>query len=101
METFPLYWPLRGNSLVTGEFPAQRPVTRSFVFFDLWIKGWVYTREGGELRRHRAHYDVIVNIYIIPAHKDVNEVLRKMCKYNRNFLFLYGYSKKYNDPSYW
>ena len=25
-----------GNSAVTGEFPAQRPVTRSFdVFFDL------------------------------------------------------------------
>ena len=36
-----------GNSTVTGEFPARRQVTRSFdVFFDL--------------RRHRAHYDVIV-----------------------------------------
>ena len=35
-----------GNSPVTGEFPAQRPVTRSFdVFFDL---------------RHHAHHDVIV-----------------------------------------
>ena len=36
-----------GNSPVTGEFPAQRPVTRSFgVFFDLrltWINGWVKT----------------------------------------------------------
>ena len=40
---FPRYWPfVRGihrspvNSSVTGEFPAQRPVTRSFdVFFDL------------------------------------------------------------------
>ena len=28
-----------GNSLVTGEFPAQRPVARSFdVFFDLRLK---------------------------------------------------------------
>ena len=28
--------PLCGNSLITGEFPAQRPVTRSFdVFFDV------------------------------------------------------------------
>ena len=38
------------------------PVTRSFdVFFDLrWINVWVYNREAGELRRHRAHYDVIV-----------------------------------------
>ena len=34
---FPCYWPFCvGNSLVTGEFPTQRPVTRSFdVFFDL------------------------------------------------------------------
>ena len=27
--------PLWGNSPVIGEFPSQRPVTRSFVFFDL------------------------------------------------------------------
>ena len=34
---FPRYWPfVRGNSPVTGEFPAQRPMTRSFdIFFDL------------------------------------------------------------------
>ena len=34
---FPRYWPfVGGNSPVTGEFSAQRPVTRSFgVFFDL------------------------------------------------------------------
>ena len=25
-----------------------------------WIKGWVNNREAGDLRRHRAHYDVIV-----------------------------------------
>ena len=57
------YWPSR-YSPVTGEFPAQRPVTRSFdVFFDLrlaWINSWVNNREAGDLRRHRAHYDVIV-----------------------------------------
>ena len=52
-----------GNSAVAGEFPAQRPVTRSFdVFFDLRLKknGWVNNREAGDLRRHRSHYDVIV-----------------------------------------
>ena len=34
---FPRYWPFcAGNSPVTGEFPSQRPVTRSIdVFFDL------------------------------------------------------------------
>ena len=45
----------------TGEFPAQRPVTRSLdVFSDhLRLKnGWVNNREAGDLRRHRTHYDV-------------------------------------------
>ena len=33
---FPQYWPFAENSPVTGEFPSQRPVTRSFdIFFDL------------------------------------------------------------------
>ena len=51
-----------GISPVTGEFSAQRPVTRTFdVFFDLRLKnGWVNNREAGDLRRHHAHYDVIV-----------------------------------------
>ena len=51
-----------GNSPVPGEFPAQRPVTRSFnVFFDLRLnkrlskQSWV-----GDLRRYRAHHDVTV-----------------------------------------
>ena len=37
METFPpLLAICAGNSSVNGEFPAQKPVTRSFdVFFDL------------------------------------------------------------------
>ena len=36
---FPCYWTfVRGNSPLTGEFPSQRPVTRSFdVFFDLHL----------------------------------------------------------------
>ena len=39
------------NSAVTGEFPSQMPVTRSFDFFSLmcaWINGWVNNREAGE-----------------------------------------------------
>ena len=52
-----------GRSPVTGEFPAQRPVTRSFDGFFLsapWINGWANIREAVDLRRHPAHYDVIV-----------------------------------------
>ena len=52
----------QGKSQASGEFPTQRPVKQSFdVFFDLrlnqplskqWTLRW--------LRRHCAHYDVIV-----------------------------------------
>ena len=65
METFSALLALCvGNSPATGEFPSQRPVTQSFdVFFvHAWINGWVNNREAGDLRRHRAHYDVIVMI---------------------------------------
>ena len=47
-----------GNSLVTGGFPSQGPVTRSFgVLFDLRLDCWVNNRVAGYLRRHPAHYD--------------------------------------------
>ena len=53
-----------GYSPAAGEFPARRPMTRSFdVLFDLRLnKRWVNNHEAGHLRRQRAHYDVIVMI---------------------------------------
>ena len=62
METFSALLAIcAGNSPVPGEFPTQRPVTRSFdVFFDLRQNGWVNTGEAGDLRRQHAHYEVIV-----------------------------------------
>ena len=64
METFSAFLALfAGISPVTGEFPSQRPVTRSFdVFICAWINGWVNNREAGDLGRHRAHCDVIVMV---------------------------------------
>ena len=39
---FRVIGPLCGDSPVTGEFPSQRPVTRSFnVFFDLHTNKWL------------------------------------------------------------
>ena len=53
-----------------GEFTAQRAVNsphkgqwRGALMFSLicaWINVWVNNGEAGDLRRHRAHYDVIV-----------------------------------------
>ena len=50
------------NSPVTGEFPSQRPVTRSFDVFLIcvWINGWVNNDEAGDLTHRRYHYDVKV-----------------------------------------
>ena len=66
METFyALLAICAGKSPVTGEFPAQRPVTHSFDVFMIcaWINGWVNNREAGDLRRFRGHYDVTVMKY--------------------------------------
>ena len=54
-----------GNSPVTGEFPAQRPVTRGFDFYFVcaWTDGWVNNRDTGDLRCHCVHYDVTVMTY--------------------------------------
>ena len=68
-----------GNSPVTGEFPAQRPETRSFdVFFDLRLnkrlskqwRGWWFETPSHPLWRHcnvpgtfRMRYMAIVSIH--------------------------------------
>ena len=70
METFSALLALCvGNSPVTGEFPAQKPVTRSFdvSLIWAWINIWENNREAGELRRYRAHYDAIVMIIVVHA----------------------------------
>ena len=52
-----------GNSSVTGEFRAQKPVTRIFdVFFDLCLNKWLSKQSQGDLRCHHAHYDITVMI---------------------------------------
>ena len=59
----------RVTGLLCGEFTGPRwiPHTngqwRGALMFSLicvWMNDWVNTREAGDLRRHRAHYDVII-----------------------------------------
>ena len=67
METFSALLTIcAGNSPVTGEFPSQRQVARSsdVFFIYAWINGGVNSHEAGDLRRHRAHYDVIAMVVL-------------------------------------
>ena len=78
METFSALLAIyAGNSMVTGEFSTQRPVTRSFdvSLICAWINDWVNNRETGDLRRHRAHYDVtlmITQTYHVASDKQIS-----------------------------
>ena len=63
METFSALLAIcAGNSPITGEFPSQRPVTRTFdVFYDLRLYKWLSKQWWGWwLESHPAHYDVTV-----------------------------------------
>ena len=60
---FPRYWPfVRGihRSPVNSPHKGEWRGALMYSFISVWINGWVNNREAGDLRRHRAHYDVIV-----------------------------------------
>ena len=60
---FPRYWPfVRGihRSPVNSPHKSQWSGVLMFTLICARIDGWVNNREAGDLRRHRAHYDVIV-----------------------------------------
>ena len=56
---FPRYWPFV-RWPVNSPHKGQWRGTLVFSLICAWINGWVNNREAGDLRRHRAHYDVIV-----------------------------------------
>ena len=64
---FPRYWPfVRG----IHRWPVNSPHKgqwRGALMFSLicaWINGWVNNGDAGDLRRHHAHYDVTVMIWL-------------------------------------
>ena len=92
METFSALLAIcAGNSPVTGEFPTQRPVTRSFaVFFDLhpnkrlskqWW-GWWFETQSWSLWRHwndicvthNTMYGNFINIFQSPYSSEIRNV---------------------------
>ena len=63
MEDFPRYWSfVRGihRSPVNSPHKGQWRGSLMFSLICTWINGWVNNREAGDLRSHRANYDVIV-----------------------------------------
>ena len=64
---FPRYWPfVRGihRSPVNSQHKGQWHRTFMFSLICAWINRWVNNREADDLRRYRAHYDVIVMLYL-------------------------------------
>ena len=60
---FPRYWPfVRAihRSPVNYPHKGQWRGALMFSLICVWINAWVNNRKAGDLRRHRAHYDVIV-----------------------------------------
>ena len=63
---FPRYWPfVRGihRSPVNSPHKGQWRGALMFSLICVWINDWVNSREAGDLRRNRAHYDVIVMVF--------------------------------------
>ena len=95
METFSaLLTVCAGNSPVPGEFPAQRPVTRSFdVFFDLRLNkrlskqswGWWFETPSCPLWRHRngiSKRSGLINIKVKLVHWQLLIWIHKPIYYN-------------------
>ena len=65
--SFPRYWPLCGVSPVNSPHKGYWRGALIFFFICAWTNVWVNNRDAGDLRRHRAYYDVIVIIYPYPS----------------------------------
>ena len=65
---FPCYWPFVGGIHrlpVNSTHKGQWHGALMFSLISDWINGWVNNRDAGDLRRHRAHYDVIVMRFVM------------------------------------
>ena len=63
MENFLCYWPfVQGihQSPVNSPHKGQRRGALMLSLICPWINSWVNNGEAGDLRRHHAHYDIIV-----------------------------------------
>ena len=100
---FPRYWLfVRGihRSPVNSPHKGQWRGALMFSLICVWINSWVNNRETGDLRRHRAHYDVIV----MWPHTNMNMLyVAYICKTWRNdFLWAMELNTKhYEENTLW
>ena len=74
METFSTLLALCArNSPVNSPHKGQWRGALMFSLICTWINGWVNNGEAGDLRRHRAHYDVIVMCILITENRTLQE----------------------------
>ena len=71
------YWPfVRGIYLSPVNSPHKGQWRGALIFSLIcaWTNGWVSNREAGDLRRHRAHYDIqcnVISCYNEPWYREV------------------------------
>ena len=97
---FPHYWPfVRGIHRAPANSP-HKGQWRGALMFSLicfWINGWVNNREAGDLRRYRAHYDVIVMATIHGSELDFPH--KRPVRGNVNMYFCVSLHKLRNNYS--
>ena len=90
-KKFPRYWPFVRwihRSPVNCSHKYQRRGTLMFSLIYVWINGWEYNREAGDLRRYRAHYDVIVmQTSHVWQPTQLNSLIPRRCGCNLKLVF--------------
>ena len=94
---FSRYWPFVWGIHRSPMNSPHKGQWRGALVFSLicaWINGWVNNGEAGDLRRHRAHYDVIVMSYKIFCYhfmwfclkSDTNDISKQLLLIKFDFL---------------
>ena len=96
-KLFPRYWPfVQGihRSTVNSPHKGQWRGALMFSLICVWINGWVNNREAGDLRRHGAHYDVIVMYWsLFPG-----LVLNRWIRYIKHDIFSFHEHMPFESP---
>ena len=69
METFSTLLPLKGINRSPVNSPHKGQWRRAVMFSLIWAwtNSWASIRDAGDLRRHRAHYDLTVMVFMVTS----------------------------------